>query len=551
MAMCVRRPVEFLKHRDGTPDIYGDCLSKREVFFEKIEQKPVRSKGGAITAQLNQFAGPRVKIPHHLSGENMEPSKPFTVRDADVASRAGSTRTRVDRATTPTALPLAAIIAYAAPSLVLGFSSSLVVIYILKFATDVMLIAPGLFAAVFSLARVWDAVSDPVVGYLSDRTTSSHGRRRPWIALGALPLAGSVVLLWSPPASLIGTASLVWIAVAIVLFYTAYTIVAVPHLALGAEMTSDYHERSKVFGGRGIFDFSGVLLAALAIWFLQTTNDPRDAARWVAWGFAVLSIPLLWLSVGRMVERPEYLGRGGHNPIAAFKDVWRNHYARILITVFFLENVGLAFISTLTPFIVQYIMPGFFDSSGPFVALALAVSLVSFPLWFPLSRRFGKRNTWLVSNTFKIVGFGSVFFVGPGTEWISILSLVMIGASLSAHIFLAPSVKADVVDFDEYSTGERKEGAYFAIWNLAQKIGGATAVFLGGVLLELSDYQANIEQTPETIWMIRSLFAGVPLVLYLLVMVLLLNFSFNQREHAAIRTKIDQRSDPSDPDPAV
>lgn len=439
-------------------------------------------------------------------------------------------------------LPLSTIVAYSAPSLALGFSGALVVIYILKFATDVMLIAPGLFATVFAFARIWDAISDPIAGYLSDRTVSKYGRRRPWIAIGAIPLAGSVIVLWSPPAYLTGNGAVIWIAVAIALFYTAHTIIAVPQLALGAEMTSDYHERSKVFGGRGVMDFLGVLFAAFAIWLLQTSEDPREAARMVAWIFAAVSIPILWFSVSRIVERPEYVGRGGHAPIAAFKDVWRNHHARVLVTVFFLETMTLAFISTLTPFVIQYMLPDISESSGPLMAAALVFTLISFPMWFPLSRRFGKRNTWIASCVFKVVGFGSVMFVGPGTEWVGLISLVLIGASLSAHIILAPSVKADVIDFDEYKTSERKEGAYFAVWNLVQKFGGAAAVFGGGVLLEVSGYEANAQQSEDAIFMMRSLFAGVPVVLNAIVIVLLLNFSLNQSEHAEIRAEIDRRN---------
>ncbi len=458
-----------------------------------------------------------------------------------------STTTATTTAAVTGKLSLATIVAYSAPTLVLGFSNSLVSIYILKFATDVMLIAPGLFATVFAIARVWDAVSDPIAGYLSDRTTSKYGRRRPWIALGALPLAGSVIFLWSPPESLSETEAAIWVSVAIACFYTAYTIVAVPQLALGAEMTPDYHERSRVFGGRGIFDFLGVLLAALAIWFLQTSDNPREAARWIAWSFAGLSIPLLWLSVSRIVERPDYIGRGAQATIAAVRDVLRNHHARLLLTVFFLENMGMSLIATMTPFIIQYIMPEYSAESGLLMALALVITLVSFPLWFPLSRRFGKRNTWIASSVFKVVGFGSIMFIEPGREWLGLLALTLIGSSLSAHIILAASVKADVVDYDEYVTGERKEGAYFAIWNLVQKMGGAVAVLTGGIALEISGYEANVEQTPNAIFMMRTLYSGVPVVLYGLVIVLLANFTLNQREHAEIRAEIDRRNGTSPP----
>lgn len=439
-------------------------------------------------------------------------------------------------------LPFDTIVAYSMPSLVLGFSSSLVSLYILKFATDVMLIPPALFATVYAIARVWDGVSDPIVGYLSDRTHTKSGRRRPWIAGGAIPLAALTVILWSPPASLTGTPALVWITVSITLFYTCYTVIAVPHLALGAEMTTDYHDRSRVFGGRGILDFGGTLLAALAIWLFQSADDPRAAARLVAVAFAALSIPILWLSVARIVERPDYQGRGSHAPIAAIKDIARNKYSRILITVFFLENVSLSFIATLFPFVTQYILPNETRASGGFLTFAMVVTLISFPMWFPLSRRFGKRNTWIAANVLKVIAFSSLYFTTPQTLWLGYFALICIGMSLSAHVILAPSVKADVVDYDELETGERKEGAYFAAWNLVQKLAGALAVVFSGYLLQFSGYEANIEQSEAALTLMRTLFAGLPFALHIIVIVLLLRFSLNEVEHSKIRRAIDARN---------
>ena len=145
---------------------------------------------------MNRTAGSPVESAYRPKVDPVESTR--TINDSEVAEPSTVAGTRSD------GLPLSTIFAYSMPSLVLGFSSALAGLYILKFATDVMLIAPGLFATMYAIARIWDGISDPIAGYLSDRTTHKAGRRRPWIALGSIPLAISVVILWSPPASLEG-----------------------------------------------------------------------------------------------------------------------------------------------------------------------------------------------------------------------------------------------------------------------------------------------------------------------------------------------------------
>lgn len=443
-------------------------------------------------------------------------------------------------------LPLGALVAYGVPAVTLGFSSGLMMLYLLKFATDVVLIPPALFASAYGMARVWDAVSDPVAGYLSDRTRHRAGRRRPWLVVGAVPLAMSFVMLWSPPESLSGDFAIWWMGGSVFFFYTAYTAVAVPHLALGAELTNDYHDRSRVFGSRGIFDYCGVLLAGITIAWFQTTDDVREAATLAAWAFALFSIPLLWQSASRLRENPAHQSRGATAPKKAFRDVARNRYARLLITVFFVENLSMSFIAALFPYITQYTLPSETEGSGVYLVIAITVAVLSFPIWFPLSRRFGKRNVWIASNAMKLAAFFMIYLVSPERLWPGLVAIFLIGPSLSAHIILAPSVKADVVDFDEHQTHERKEGSYFALWNLAVKIAGAVAIFLAGWLLQFSGYEANVAQTQDVARSIQLTFAGVPALCHVIAIVLLLRFDLDEAKHAKIRRDIDAR-DPASP----
>ena len=437
-------------------------------------------------------------------------------------------------------IPTAQIAVYASPMLALGFMGTLLSLYLLKFSTDVLLIPPGVMGVLLGLAFVWDAISDPMAGFLSDRTRSHLGRRRSWMFASALPVGLGFFALWSPPESLHGTALTVWLGLSLLLFFTAWTAMSVPHLALGAELTTDYHDRSRVFGGRQIIDFGGILLAAGALSLLEVADDPRAVARTIGLAGGAAAVALILFGAARTRERPEYQGRGARSPWAALRDVLGNRYARILMGVFFLEMLGLSLLLTLMPYATQYLLaqPG---KTGLLLASAIVAALLFYPLWFPLSRRFGKRNPWIVATLVKAAAMGAMLFIHGGQAGLLLVLTVVVGATQGAAMILGPSIKADVVDVDEYRTGERKEGSYFAIWDLARKAATGLAIAITGAVLQLAGFEPNVTQTQSAEFAIRSLFAGLPLILHVLAALLLLRFHLSHEEHASMRRTIETR----------
>ncbi|MCZ6783458.1 MAG: MFS transporter [Proteobacteria bacterium] len=437
-------------------------------------------------------------------------------------------------------IPTGAIAVYALPSVSMGFMSSLISFYLLKFSTDVLLLAPAVMGLLFGISKVWDAISDPLAGYWSDRTRSRLGRRRPWFLAAALPLSVVFVGLWSPPASLGASALAIWMGAGILLFYSAMTILNVPHASLGAELTLDHHDRTRVFAGRAILDMTGVLLAAGALFTLERAANPRDTATALALAAGLVSLGLILLTTARVRERPDFQGRGATRPYAAFSDVLRNPHARLLLAVFFLETLGFSAMITVFPYATEYdfLLPGM---TSVFLAAALVVMGVTIPLWLPLSRRVGKRNLWALTMGIKALAFGGLLFAPVGVWLPLIVGVVVIGACHGCGMMVGPSIQADVIDYDELRTGQRKEGAYFATWNLALKLAGGGAIAFTGFLLQLSGFQANVVQSETTLWTMRLLFAGAPFVSYVIAALLLLRFSLNEREHAEVRETLRER----------
>lgn len=437
-------------------------------------------------------------------------------------------------------IPTRRILVYSAPVLGVFMPSILINFYLLKFSTDVLLIAPATIGFILLVARIWDAVTDPAAGWLSDRTETRLGRRRPWFLGSALPFAVGTVMLWSPPASLEGTALSLWIGGAVILFYTAYTAFRVPHLALGAELSRGYHDRTRVFGIMQMVESIGMLTAAGGLVFLENAEDPRAFARTLAIAIAVFATTLIVIAAWKLEERVEFRGRGGGTPWRAFGDVFSNPHALILVGVFFLEQLGFGMLVTLMPYLADYVLdtPG---RTGVYLFGAIGTALVSIPFWMAVSRRLGKRPVWLFSIASKVLLFAGAWVLGPGDFGLMLTITIVFGAMYGCSSVLGPSLKADVVDWDEARTGERKEGAYFAAWNFVQKAAAGVAVWIIGVMLASTDFVPNAVQGEETVNGIRMLASVVPSGLHVLALLLMLRFGLDEAAHRAAREQADAR----------
>ena len=185
-------------------------------------------------------------------------------------------------ATPRQSISFAELISFAIPTVGAGYMFCLVSLYLMKFATDVLLIAPAVMGFIFGVSRFWDAVSDPLVGYLSDKTQTRLGRRRPWIFASIIPVGLSFWMLSAPP-EVCDNLLVTWMAVAVIGFYSAQTMFVVPHMSLGAELTDDYHERNKIFGARHAGWIAGYISALVTMyWLILAESESSEAVRTLA-----------------------------------------------------------------------------------------------------------------------------------------------------------------------------------------------------------------------------------------------------------------------------
>ena len=434
-------------------------------------------------------------------------------------------------------VPLGRIVTYATPLLGVMLSGSLVSLYLLKFATDVLLIAPAVVGAIFLAGRVWDAVSDPLVGHLSDRTRTRLGRRRPWFLGSALPVGIATWAVWAPPAALEGPALIAWFAAAILLFYTAFTAFRVPHLAMGAELSRGYHDRTRVFGVLQVVEGVGIIGATGALFLLERADDQRAYASELFAGVAAVTVLLVLIATATLRERPEFQGRGGATALGSLRDLLQNPHALVLMGIYLLEQLGFTALVSLLPFLSDYVLltPGY---TSYYVFGAVASMILSIPAWIVVSRRVGKKPAWLFSVAVKTLAFGAMCFLGAGDVVPVLAVCVVFGLMNGCSAVVAPSLQADVVDWDEARTGERKEGTYFATFNFAHKCAAGLSIWITGTVLTLTGFEPNAEQSERALLGIRFLVAAFPMVLYGVSLFLVARFGLDERAHRELRHRL-------------
>lgn len=432
------------------------------------------------------------------------------------------------------------IAAYNMPTIGVGYMFLLVNMYLMPFATDELLISPSAIGLIFGLSRIWDAITDPLAGYLSDRTESRFGRRRPWIVASIVPIALSFYMVWSPPTDMAGGWLVAWMAVGIFLFYSAMTIFVVPHTSLGAELSIDQRERTRVFGVRHVTWTLGSLAALGGMGMLIASEAPRSMASWQSVVAILFTIAMLvWMVVG-VPERAEYQGRGEQAPLKAFADVGRNPHARLLLGVFLIESLGGATITVLTIYISEYIV-GTPQYTVWFILLYMVPSAATVPMWVRVAGLVGKKRLWIGSTIVTGLGFGSMIFLREGSiGLISVLAFIL-GVGSGAGAVVAPSIQADVIDYDELVTGQRKEGAYFAAWNFVYKLATGFTLMITGVVLDVAGFVPNQPQNESAQFALKSLYSLFPLGCYLVAALMLTRFRLDETEHARIRRELDAR----------
>jgi GPH family glycoside/pentoside/hexuronide:cation symporter len=422
-------------------------------------------------------------------------------------------------------------LAYAAPALGLAAVGIPLYVHLPKFYTDIVGVGVATVGFIIAAVRVFDAVSDPLLGVLSDRMRSRWGRRRPLIFVASPLLAISLLALLSPPAG----ATAAWFAAWMFATFAAWTLMTVPYEALGAELTADYDERTGILAMRDGALLLGTLVAAAApiavgAWL---GSDGPDAQRRIfsviGIGYGSLLVATATWCVRRLRERPPQQAKDSKLRV---RDVLANRPFRILVIAYVIGALGSNLPSALFLYYVQYVLQS--SAADGFLALYLGTGVLALPLWIPCARRFGKRRTWIASMLVNTGAFLGVYFLGPGQVVAYGILVFLSGLGLGATLAIPSSMQADVIDYDELLSGSRREGLYVGVWSISRKLAAAVGVGAALPILAAVGYTPNVAQSETVVSTLRILYALVPGLCNLVAIGVAWYYPIGRAEHSAI-----------------
>lgn len=456
-------------------------------------------------------------------------------RDEPSLGEGSPVRVTPDRATER--LPTITLILYGAPSFAGAAMLVPILVHMPKFYSDVVLVPLGYLAIAIAVARALDALSDPLFGWLSDRRTR-YGRRRPYILFWSPLCAVAFWLLFNPPESLSRAQAALWFGASFILYSVFHTAYALPYWAWGAELSLDYHERSRLFGIREGFSILGTIVASTAPGLMIGSIGLGERAAFSTIGsfFAVLLVLTCAVLVWRVRERPEFVLRSS-NPFApGVRRALRNRPFRILLLTYVVSSITGAIPGTLMPYFNAYVLRPSNEAFwlSVFLGTYFASAFVCLAGWVVAARRFGKRNAWLASFFMGITGGAAMFFLGEGDLWPALLLIAWAGSSFGAGLFLGPAMQADVIDYDELHTGKRREAQYAAFWSMLPKFVAIPSAAVPIAILGSIGYVPNQPQTEEVVFAIKAIFALTPACFALLALFIALRFPIDERVHRAI-----------------
>ena len=356
--------------------------------------------------------------------------------------------------------------------------------------------------------RLWDALSDPIIGHLSDNTRTRWGRRRPYLLLGGILVAvffvvmwwipkGDMVRTWFPSESGYQAFQLAYILVTLLLFFTAVNIFEIPHGALGMELTNDYHERTRLFSAKS---FVGNLFAMSTPWLFALANTERfrgtggneaDGMRYVSILIAAIIIPLSFWWTAKLRE-PGFAKASKQEKTPFWKDMKRTfnnrNFTNLTFTIFTLA-MGFNFVNLLGSYIpIFYVFGGDKVAGARLLGIngtiwAITGVLAVFPLnW--ISPKLGKRNTLVLAMILmSMAQLSKIICYNPHHPYLVLIPTFLLSAGMLFFFTLGSSMVGDICDEDELKTGYRAEGSYYAIFWWFIKMGTALASFVAGVLI--------------------------------------------------------------------
>jgi len=420
---------------------------------------------------------------------------------------------------------------------------------------------PALVGLVGAIPRIFDAISDPINGYISDNIRTPWGRRRPVIFFGAITGGIFYALMFQLYKGHSEIFYFWYFAIFQILYFLGFTCFSIPWIALGYEMTADYHERTRL---QGVSNFIGQFAWVIAPWFFKIMSN-KNMFEDIVSGARVLSIILgSFIVLGGImpaiflkerfadIPRPER-GKGPWNITKDFFKGFANAFrclpfVKLCAATFLIFN-GFMLASAFTAYVIFfYCFGGDYAKGGTLLGwFGSLSSLCTFCVIFLttwLSTRIGKKNTFLITISISIIGY-ALKWIGynPEHPYLLLIAAPFIAFGLGSLFTLVSSMVADVCDFDELLTGTRREGMFGAIYWWMVKLGLAISSLLSGILLNLTGFNVSLgaNQSVKTLFYMRLCDVGIPIITSLAAIFIIMTFDISEAKACDIRAQVERR----------
>ena len=386
---------------------------------------------------------------------------------------------------------------------------------------------------VLFILRLWDVVTDPALGVISDRYSTQWGRRRHWIVLSVPIIALATYFLFIPPDG----AGAFHLGFWMFILYVGWTLLTISHMSWGAELSNDYHERSRIQGWREFALIGGMfgVLAMPAIMELFVDDLKQSDIVYFMGMFVIILLPIgVVAAVSFVHERPA----PPKEPIdwrEALRVIGNNKPLRYLLAADFLQAAGTGVTGTLYFWFITLTLD-MGEWANYMLLFYFLAGVIAVPAWIQLSYRAGKHKTFAIAMYYGALAVFPLFLIPPGLFWITLSGFIFFGLAYGAASFLLRAIMADIKDQDAVESGQDKTGIYFSLLTLTNKIGYATALLTLPVLHYFGvESGAGAQNSAEGLFALKLMYLGLPAILFLAAGWIMWDFPLDQKTQETLQ----------------
>ena len=398
----------------------------------------------------------------------------------------------------------------------------------------------GLAATGFALltARVFDTITDPIVGIISDRFPIKRNYRKPWIAVGSIIAAIGLYQLLNPP----NDAGIIYLICWSIILYLGWTFVAVPYLTWGAELSTDYNERTSITTSRETAGILGILTCGVIFTFSANLNfseiDTIGIIGWATIGLGAISIPYMLKKVpdAGLVR----LKKGKNTNRSFLRSVLQLTQNRLfvrLLAAWFLNGIANGIPSVLFFLYLDKVLGVNETQRAVLILIYFSTAVAAMPAWLSLSKVFNKHRVWCYAMILAIGAFSLVPFLPEGAFYLFSIICILTGVCLGADLSIPPSIQADVLDYDKLKTRSQRAGLLFSLWGMATKLALACSVGLAFPLLDWLGFEPDMPDDSGRQALV-FLYALLPVGFKCITVLAIWNFPLNRKNHAIIKRRL-------------